>query len=157
VITVLSKPVYGWSNFQLEQTSAYDLSYVNDIAFEWVDQAIHGLETMLPFCVKGFMEPDRFLCVVSYWNCHIIQEDDERLPLGKDDVVNECSHTGMLRFCHCLSHDIRENIDDWVMFTEFYEDIDVQKRKEDLTRKLDRLDELISERQSWFTENRCFL
>lgn len=153
---MLSKPVYGWSDFQLEQTSAYALSYLDDIAFEWVDQAIHGLETMLPFCVKGFMEPNRFLCVVSYWNCHIVQEDDERLPLGKDDVVNECSHTSMLRFCQCLSHDIRENIDDWAAFTD-YEDLDVQKRKEDLTRKLDRLDELIAERKSCFAENRCFL
>ena len=60
---MLEKPVYGWSNFQLEGTSQYGLSYLDDIAFIWVEQAIHGLEEMLPFCVKGFMEPNRFLCV----------------------------------------------------------------------------------------------
>ena len=46
--------------FQLDHTSVYGLSYLDDIAFEWIDQAIHGLETMMPFCVKGFLEPDRF-------------------------------------------------------------------------------------------------
>ena len=42
---MLTKPVYGWSDFQLDGTSTYGLSYLDDIAFEWVDQAIHGLET----------------------------------------------------------------------------------------------------------------
>ena len=58
---MLTKPVHGWSDFHLDNTSTYKLSYMNDIAFEWVEQAIHGLETMLPFCVKGFSEPNRFL------------------------------------------------------------------------------------------------
>ena len=37
---MLTKPVYGWSNFQLEDTSIYALSYLDDIAFEWVEQAL---------------------------------------------------------------------------------------------------------------------
>ena len=41
---MLIMPVNGWSDFQLEGTSLYGLSYLDDIAFEWVDQAIHGLE-----------------------------------------------------------------------------------------------------------------
>ncbi len=97
---MLTKPIHGWSDFQLAGTSVYGLSYLDDIAFEWVAQAIHGLETMLPFCVKGFLEPNRFLCIVSYWNCHIICEDDDRCPLNKKDVINEISHTDMLQFCN---------------------------------------------------------
>ena len=65
---MLTKPYYGWTDFSLEGTSVYGLSYLDDIAFEWLDQAIHGLETMLPFCVKGFLEPGRMLCTVSFWN-----------------------------------------------------------------------------------------
>ena len=61
--TMLTKPYAGWSYFQLDGTSMYGLSYLDDIAFEWVDQAIHGLKTMLPFCVDGQLEPDRFLCI----------------------------------------------------------------------------------------------
>ncbi|MDY3828170.1 MAG: hypothetical protein SOZ71_05235 [Clostridium sp.] len=60
---MLTKPHNGWSDFQLNGTSLYGLSYIDDIVFEWVEQAIHGIETMLPFCVKGFMEAGRF-CVL---------------------------------------------------------------------------------------------
>ncbi len=153
---MLTKPVHGWSDFQLDGTSIYGLSYLDDIAFEWVAQAIHGLETMMPFCVKGFLEPNRFLCTVSYWNCHIVCEDDERYPLGTEDVINEFSHTNMLQFCQYLYEDISQNMDEWVTFVD-YEEIDVAKKKEDLVQKLKHLKELISERTECFDENHGFL
>lgn len=37
---MLTKPDYGWSDFQLEGTSIYRLSYLDDIPFEWLEQAI---------------------------------------------------------------------------------------------------------------------
>lgn len=153
---MLTRPIHGWSDFQLDGTSTYGLSYLDDIAFEWVDQAIHGLEVMLPFCVKGFLEPNRFLCTVSYWNCHIVCEDDERYPLSKDDIKNEFSHTNMLQFCQYLYDDITQNLDEWVSFTD-YEEINNDGRREELTQKLMYLKKLISERKEWFSENRCFL
>ena len=30
---MLTKPVHGWSDFQLDGTSIYGLSYIDDIAF----------------------------------------------------------------------------------------------------------------------------
>lgn len=153
---MLTKPINGWSDFQLENTSLYGLSYLDDIAFEWVEQAIHGLETMLPFCVKGFLEPYRFLCTVSYWNCHIICENDERYPLRDADVSMEYSHTNMLKFCEYLYNDIKQNLDEWVSFID-YGKIDVQQRREQLTQKLARLKELIAEKAEYFEEGRCFL
>lgn len=154
---MLTKPVNGWSDFQLDNTFAYGLSYLDDIAFEWIDQAIHGLETLQPFCVKGFMEPNRFLCVVSYWNCHIICEDEERSPLKKEDIVNEYSHTSMLQFCEYLYNDIMSNLDEWIFFAWNAEESDYPKRKEQLTQKLSKLKELISERREHFGEDRCFM
>ena len=153
---MLTKPVYGWSDFQLEDTYVYSLSYLDDIAFEWLEQAIHGLETMLPFCVKGFMEPDRFLCTVSYWNCHIINEDDHRYPLEEGDVAYEISHTSMLQFCQYLYEDISENIDEWASFVD-YRKTDTNAKKEELKRKLAYLKELIDQREEHFGEDRCFL
>ncbi len=153
---MLTKPLHGWSDFQLEGTSVYGLSYLDDIAFEWLEQAIHGLETMRPFCVKGFLEPSRFLCAVSYWNCHIICEDDERYPLDQGDVVNEISHTSMLQFCQYLHDDINQNLNEWVSFMD-YEDVDTAKRTEALTQKLAYLKKLISERKEWFGKDHCFL
>ena len=153
---MLTKPVHGWSDFQLDGTSIYGLSYLDDIAFEWIAQAIHGLETMMPFCVKGFLEPNRFLCTVSYWNCHIVCEDDERYPLDKEDVINEISHTNMLQFCQYLYDDISQSIDEWASFVD-YEQLDVVERKETLVQKLNHLKNLISEREEYFGNNRCFL
>ena len=154
---MLSKPNAGWSDFQLDNTSVYGLSYLDDIAFEWIEQAIHGLEIIRPFCVKGFLEPNRFICTVSYWNCHIVCEDDERFPLEEGDISNECSHTSMLQFCEYLYDDIQQNIDEWVSFVDYDGEEDCQLKKKMLIRKLARLKELIAERKECFGENRCFL
>ncbi|KAA4397667.1 hypothetical protein [Holdemania massiliensis] len=153
---MLTKPVYGWSDFQLEGTGVYGLSYLDDIAFEWVEQAIHGLETMRPFCVKGFLEPNRFLCTVSYWNCHLVCEDDERYPLNQEELIHEFSHTSMLQFCQYLYEDVSQNINEWASFVD-YEDLDIDKRKAELAQKLECLKNLIAERTEWFGEHRCFL
>lgn len=153
---MLTKPHAGWSDFQLNGTSLYGLSYLDDIAFEWLEQAIHGLETMLPFCVKGFMEPGRFLCVVSYWNCHIICENDERNQLDNEDINTEYSHTSMLEFCKYLYNDIISNIDEWVRFVD-YNEVDWDEKRKVLECKLDRLKELISEKEGRFGTDRCFL
>ena len=155
---MLSKPKYGWSDFQLEGTAVYSLSYLDDIAFEWLEQAIHGLETLMPFCVKGFMEPDRFLYLVSYWNCHIICEDDEREPLAEEEIVHEVSHTSMLQFCQQLYDDISKNIDEWVAFADYrYSKFVNRKRKDDLPKKLTYLKKLISKREQDFSEGHGFL
>ncbi len=153
---MLSKPKSGWTNFTLQGCNTYGLSYLDDIAFEWIDQAIHGLEKIIPFCVKGFLEPDRLLCTVSYWNCHIIIEDDERYLLDEEDVTNEVSHTSMIEFCKYLHEDISLNIKEWVHFMD-YEEFDAEKKTKILEQKLDRLKELISEKELYFEENRCFL
>jgi len=154
---LLTKPVNGWSDFQLENTSVYGLSYLDDIAFEWIDQAIHGLETMMPFCVKGFMEPGRFLCLVSYWNCHIICEDDERLPLKPEDIMNEYSHTSMLQFCEYLYADVSKNVEEWSLFVDYGDNTDFCSKKKLLMEKLEKLEKLINEHKEWFGEDRCFL
>lgn len=156
---MLSKPKYGWTDFQLEGTSTYGLSYLDDIAFEWLDQAIHGLKTMQPFCVKGFLEPRRFLCMVSYWNCHIVIEDDERDLLEKDEIIVEYSHTSMLEFCKFLYHDIDEDIEEWAIFMDhgYDENYPLVEKISLLREKLNTLKYLIISKEEYFGANRCFL
>lgn len=153
---MLTKPYAGWTDFQLEGTSVYSLSYLDDIAFDWLGQAIHGLETMLPFCVKGFLEPKRFLCTVSYWNCHIVCENDERYYSSGESVIHEYSHTSMLQFCEYLYNDIKSDIDGWTLFFDYDED-DFNGKKKLLEENLDKLEKLISERREAFGDDRCFL
>lgn len=153
---MLTKPENGWTGFSLEGTSTYGLSYLDDIAFEWLDQAIHGLETLSPFCVKGFLEPNRMLCVVSYWNCHIIVENDERYLLKKEQIRNEYSHTSMIEFCKYLYNDVYDHRDGWISFVD-YVDADPEKKEQQLLQKLERLKALIVQREECFGGDRCFL
>lgn len=153
---MLTRPENGWTGFSLEGTSTYGLSYLDDIAFEWLDQAIHGLETLSPFCVKGFLEPNRMLCVVSCWNCHIIVENDERYPLKKEQIRNEYSHTSMIEFCKYLYNDVYDYRDGWISFVD-YVDADPQKKEQQLLQRLERLKALIVQREECFGEDRCFL
>lgn len=150
---MLTKPFAGWTDFQLEGTSVYSLSYLDDIAFEWVKQAIYGLETMLPFCVKGFLEPNRFLCTVSYWNCHIVCEDEERYYSSSESVIHEYSHTSMLQFCEYLYNDIKSDIDGWAAFFDCGEH-DFKEKKKRLEEYLAKLEKLISERRELFRDDR---
>lgn len=152
---MLSKPQYGWSDFQLEGTSTYGLSYLDDVAFEWLTQAIHGLETANPFCVKGSLEPGRLLCTVSCWDCHIIVEE-EGLPSSKNkEPAIEHSRTSMIDFCRYLYDDIRSDVDGWASFAD-YRGADFEGKKRQLLQMLGRLRALISEKEVWFGENRCF-
>ena len=153
---MLTKPEAGWSDFSLDGTSVYTLGYLDDIPFEWLDEAIHGLEILNPFCVKGFMEPERFICVVSFWNCHIICEDEDRDPLTPENTTHEISHTSMLLFCQQLYDDISGNLDHWARW--YYDsEFEFDTNKEELIRKLARLKELIAENEEHFGENHCFL
>ena len=153
---MLTKPDCGWSDFSLDGTSVYTLGYLDNIPFEWLDDAIHGLETLNPFCVKGFMEPGRFICVVSFWNCHIICEDEDRDPLTPQNTIHEISQTSMLQFCQQLYDDISENLDDWACW-DYDPELDFDTNKEELIIKLARLKELIAENKEHFGEDRCFL
>ena len=157
---MLTKPDCGWTDFTLEGTSTYSLSYLDDIAFDWLTQAIHSLETMLPFCVKGFLEPGRFLCTVSFWNCHIVIENDERYPLTDKDVQNEYAHTSMLDFCKYLYDDISSNVNEWATFFGYdyaNKDVDETEKEKKLLEMLERLKTLISERTECFDERHGFL
>ena len=156
---MLSKPEYGWTDFQLEGTSRYVLSYTDDIAFDWLDKAIEGLETLKPFCVKGFMEPNRFLCLVSYWNCHIITEDDSSRVLEDGEIEMEYSHTSMLDFCRYLYEDISRNIDPWTCFCSQAPNsrYAYQSKRALLKKKLNTLNRLIAQREARFGPSGSFL
>ena len=149
---MLTKPQYGWSDFSLNGTSVYGLSYLTDVAFEWVGQTIHGLETLHPFCVKGSLEPDRMLCMVSYWSCYITVESETEKPYTEERMVQEYSHTSMIDFCRSLYADISGSMDEWVSFVDYLEE-DLEEKRGRLAEKLERLKELISEQEKYFGPN----
>ena len=160
---MLSKPYAGWSNFSLCERS-FHLSYLTNIPYDWLDQAIHGLETLLPFAVHGVCEPGRMICTVSYWNCHIIFEDEDRTEMSKEDAQWHIAHISMLDFCKNLYVDISRDIDAWAQWLPVYDtecEEDLEKvhcqTKLALEKRLMRLKELILENQNNFSDIRYFL
>ncbi len=150
---MLGKPDAGWALFELgSEETAYDLSYVTDVAMEWLTQAIHGLKTLDVFSVHGYCEPGRVVCTVSYWCCYVIFEEDGRAPACQG--VHQL-HVSMLDFCEKLYQDISENLDAWVHWDE--EDEDVPVREAALREKLNELKSLIEEKREDFGEDCCFL
>ncbi len=108
---MLSRPEDGWTIFQLGNETRYRLSYLTDVAVDWLTQAIHGLKTLDVFSVHGFSEPGRMVCTVSFWSCYIIFEDDGPAPIceGVQHV-----HVNMIDFCKKLYRDVDGALDAWV-------------------------------------------
>jgi hypothetical protein len=141
---MLSKPYSGWSDFKLKGTSTYSLSYLDDIAFDWIGEAMHGLENQLPFCVKGFMEPNRFLCMVSYYNCYIVIEDEWAAKSNIENFKVESSPTTMVDFCKYLHNDISDHIEEWASFScSCMEEDEIAKKIKKLREKLDEFQKMI--------------
>lgn len=106
---MLTKPEYGWTNFEIEDYT-YGLGYLTDVALDWLDEAIHGLTEIAPFTVRGFCEPGRMLCTVSYWDCYILMEDED----GRGMYDFHAVKMSMIDFCKQLHQDISKDIDAWV-------------------------------------------
>ena len=140
---MLSKPELGFTQFGLKGTSKYSLGYEDDIPFDWIKQAIHGLETGNPFCVIGETDPGTCICVVG-WNCHIIWEKD-RESVEAGEIVHEYQPINMVEFGNMLYSDISENIEDWAEFYWIATDEEFAERKKELKKLLFRLKELIDE------------
>lgn len=166
---MLSTPDCGWTAFQLgSENTAYPLGYLTDVAIEWLDQAIHGLQTLDVFSVHGFCEPGRMVCTVSFWNCYVIFEGDDR-----NDVCESVYtvHISMIDFCKKLYADIADHLEAWVHWDDgeiqsIMEDNDEQGpeafareldiRREKIQSRLDTLKQLIDDNAEHFGENRCF-
>lgn len=160
---MLSKPNAGWTHFQPTENIDYRLSYLTDVAQNWLIQAIHGLKTSDVFSVHGFSEPGRMICTVSYWSCYVIFEEEE--PHPSCDSIDHID-LNMIDFCKKLHADISDNLDAWVHWDdsevlELYdtetEDEAFQMRRDELQEKLDELAELIEENESDFESGAYFI
>ena len=166
---MLGKPHYGWTLFQLEENAPkYDLSNLTNVCFEWLNQAIHGLETLEPFSVHGVCEPGRMICTISYWNCYVIFEGEDREDSCSEEVY--CSHMSMIDFCKQLYKDIEVNIDEWKRWNESlvrddledeFDDealeVELNKIKMSIRERLDVLSGLIRKNEEHFGPNRFFM
>ena len=138
---MLSKPQHGWTVFSLGESS-YSLSYLSNIPMEWLERAIFGLETMLPFEVYGYCEPGKMVCTVDFLDCRIVFEDDKH---RKIDSTFEIVPIQMLDFCKMVYDDISAHIEDWSKWNASHD-----LSKEEIQSRLDRLQKLIRIKENCF-------
>ena len=138
---MLSKPQHGWTVFFLGESN-YFLSYLSNIPLEWLERAIFGLETLLPFEVYGYCEPGKMVCTVDFWECRIVFEDDKH---HKKDSYFEIAPVHMLDFCKTLHEDISAHIEDWAKWNASY-----NLTKEEIQSRLNRLQMLIRIKENCF-------
>lgn len=96
------------------------------------------------------------ICVVSYWSCHILVEDDDRDPLNPEEVLHEISHTSMLEFCRQLRDDIRANLEQWVRFVDYHEE-DLEEKLAAAGTEAGRAGHSDCRPEESFDERHCFL
>ena len=154
---MLGKPEAGWTDFSIDDEHTYPLSYLTDVAVEWLEQAIHGLTTLEPFAVHGGCEPGRMVCTVSYWNCYIVFESDGLVN------KNTCMEMygvalSMIDFCKILYEEISRDLEDWVHWDDsaMQSRIGFDERRKMIQEKLAALKELLDSRQEYFGPHRCF-
>jgi len=140
-VSMLSKPQHGWTVFSLGESN-YFLSYLSNIPLEWLERAIFGLETLLPFEVYGYCEPGKMVCTVDFWECRIVFEDDKH---HKKDSYFEIAPVHMLDFCKTLHEDISAHIEDWAKWNASY-----NLTKEEIQSRLNRLQMLIRIKENCF-------
>ena len=138
---MLSKPQHGWTDFTLGELR-FSLSYLSNIPLEWLDRAIFGMETLLPFEVAGYCEPGRMVCTVNHLECRIVFENDR---CRQNDRISEVAPINMLDFCSQLHKDLLDHIEDWQNWNSSF-----HLTKEDLTLRLDRLQKLIDIKTNCF-------
>ncbi len=127
---MLTEPEYGWTDFSLDGESAYRLSYVTDVAMEWLDAAIFSLTYDNPVIVKGFCEPGWMMCAVEWDVCRVFFED----AIDPPDVFRlepeAVCPVGRLAFCRALLEDIGGRVNEWVdweLYDEEGEEADRQR------------------------------
>jgi len=139
---MLIKPQCGWTDFSLG-ANHYSLSYITNVPVDWLDRAIFGLETLLPFTVSGFCEPGEMVCTVDFSECRIVFENEKH---RKQDSPCATVPVSMLEFCQRLHEDIASHIEDWVAWNPSF-----HTTKEDLQSRLDRLQKLIRVKSDCFS------
>lgn len=158
---LLSEPEFGWSTFSFpDAEKSYELSYLTDIAAEWLDKAIAGLEQLTPFCVHAYLEPGRLLCTVSFWHCHVAVEGEGREAEDVGDITHSLSNTDMLSFCIYLRDSIQAHLDSWLKWNacewaEMTED-EREERRQKLDSQLKQLSALIESQAKHFGKGRGF-
>ena len=134
---MLSKPRFGWTNVTIGNFDGR-ASYLIDVPMDCLISFINSLKYGIPASVFFDEEGTTFTLVTElYNNTYIIseRENTELLTIDKSflDLAKE------------LIKDIEDNLDNWVLWQDYYEESeeDLDKRRSLMNCRLEKLKELV--------------
>ena len=110
---------YRFADITLHGGYKTSLSYMTDIPYQWLVQAIFGLKKDTNIVVSGMTEPGRELFTFTETSYHIIYECEDDFPASEDHSSYCVIPMGKLDFCKELYHDIFSELDDWALWYSY--------------------------------------
>ena len=134
---MLSKPHYGWTNVTIGNFKGR-ASYLTDVPMDCLISFINSLKYGIPASIFFDEEGADFTLVTEHYNNTYVICERENTELIK---IDKC----FLDLAEELIKDIECNIEDWVLWEDYYEysQDELEERKKLFTNRLNELKELI--------------
>lgn len=136
---MLSKPIHGWTNVTIGDFAGR-ASYTTDVPMDCLMAFINALEYNIPASIFFDEEGTEFTLVASFNYTYVIEERQE----PKLIIVNK----RFLSLAKELVNDIENNLEDWVIWYDYYDGCD-----EEYKDMFDKRRKLIKERVSRLKES----
>lgn len=122
---ILSNPKFGWASVDLEKFKGY-VSYLNDIAFEWLTALKVAIENKTIATLYGDEEGTEFYIVLDNYYGFVVE-------FRKETKVIDIDY-GIIDFAQELCGAIETDIKGWANFCEFedYSENELKEKENEL-------------------------
>lgn len=120
---ILSKPKYGWAMVNLGDFKGR-VSYLNDIAFEWLEVLKVAIENKTIATLYGDEEGSNFYIVLDDYYGYVI--------INRDELETVEIDYGLIDFTQELCNAIRTDLKGWARFCDYDDLSEDEKYKKDL-------------------------
>ncbi len=122
---ILSNPKYGWASVDLG-TFKGCVSYLNDIAFEWLNALKVAIENKTIATLYGDEEGSDFYIVLDNYYGFVVENSEETKVIDID--------YGVIDFAQELCEAIKTDIKGWANFCEFedYSEVKLKEKENEL-------------------------
>lgn len=120
---ILSHPKYGWATVNLNGFKGR-VSYLNDIAFDWLKALKVAIENKTVATLYGDEEGSDFYIVLDDYYGFVIVNRDKLETIEID--------YGLIDFAQELCNAIRTDLKGWARFCDYYDLSEDEKKEKDL-------------------------
>lgn len=122
---ILSNPKFGWASVNLGKFKGY-VSYLNDIAFEWLTALKVAIEDKTIATLYGDEEGNEFYIVLDNYYGFVVKFSEETKVIDID--------YGIIDFAQELCKAIKTDIKGWANFCEFedYSEVKLKEKENEL-------------------------